>query len=116
MIVLNLRNSQPNCYGEWIDILKPVLKNIKHKEMKRVKCNLLTKTNKIIEHGFHTDQDNGITGILYLNKCNGYTKFKNGKKILSEENKYVEFDSKLKHTGSTCTDEMRRIVINFNYI
>ena len=35
--------------------------------------------------------------------------------IKSEENKYVEFDCNLKHTGSTSTDEKRRIVINFNY-
>ena len=38
-----------------------------------------------------------------------------GKKIKSEENKYVEFDSSLKHTGTTCTDQKRRVVINFNY-
>jgi hypothetical protein len=53
------------------------------------------------------------TGILYINTNNGYTKFKNGKKIKSKKNQYVEFDSKLEHTGSTCTDEDRRIVINF---
>ena len=103
------------CWGEWKDIIDPVIKHIKHSKMNRIKANLLTNTNKIIQHKFHTDQNNGITGILYLNKCNGYTKFKNGKKILSEENKYVEFDSKLKHTGSTCTDQKRRVVINFNY-
>ena len=55
------------------------------------------------------------TGVLYMNNCNGYTKFKNGEKVLSEENKYVEFNSNLEHTGSSCTDEKRRVVINFNY-
>ena len=52
---------------------------------------------------------------MYLDNSNGYTKFKNGKKIKSEENKYVEFDSSLKHTGTSCTDKKRRVVINFNY-
>ena len=110
-----IRNGKEECWGEWIDIMRPVLKHIKHKKMNRVKANLLTRTDKIIEHGFHIDQPIGTTGILYLDNSNGYTKFKNGKKIKSEENKYVEFDSSLKHTGSTCTDKMRRVVINFNY-
>jgi len=103
------------CWGEWKNIIIPVLQKINHKKINRVKANLIVRTNKIIEHGFHTDQDNGTTGILYLDNSNGYTKFENGKKIKSEENKYVEFDSTLKHTGSTCTDEQRRVVINFNY-
>ena len=110
-----LRNQKYECWGEWKDLIIPVLKNIKHKKMNRVKANLLIKTNKIVEHKYHTDQIKGTTGILYLDNSNGYTKFKNGKKVFSEENKYVEFDSTLKHTGSTCTDEKRRIVINFNY-
>jgi hypothetical protein len=86
----------------------------------KVKANLLTKTDKCIEHGMHRDLDykdqNITTGIFYVNKNNGYTKFEDGKIIKSEENKYVEFDTKLKHTGATCTDEDTRIVINFNYI
>lgn len=103
------------CWGEWKNIMMPVLQKINHKKMNRVKANLLTRTNKNVEQGFHTDQDTGTTGILYLDNSNGYTKFENGKKIKSEENKYVEFNSTLRHTGSSCTDEKRRVVINFNY-
>ena len=110
-----IRNGKEECWGEWIDIMRPVLKHIKHKKMDRVKANLLTTTDKIIEHEFHVDQKKGTTGILYLDNSNGYTKFKNGKIIKSEENKYVEFNSNLKHTGSSCTNEKRRVVINFNY-
>jgi hypothetical protein len=110
-----IKNSDYVCWGEWKDMMVPVLEKIKHKKINRVKANLLTKTNKIIEHGFHIDQGIGKTGILYLDNSNGYTKFENGKKIKSEENKYVEFDSTLKHTGSSCTDKKRRVVINFNY-
>ena len=110
-----IKNGKEECWGEWIDIMRPVLKHIKHKKMNRVKANLLTRTDKIIEHKYHKDQEKGTTGILYLDNSNGYTIFKNGKKVSSEENKYVEFDSTLKHTGSSCTDEKRRVVINFNY-
>ncbi len=110
-----IKDGKEQCWGEWWDLIVPVIEKIKHKKMNRVKANLLTKTNKIIQHDYHTDQEKGTTGILYLNNCNGYTIFKNGKKIISEENKYIEFDSTLKHAGTSCTDEKRRIVINFNY-
>jgi hypothetical protein len=111
-----IREGKEVCWGEWIDIMRPVLKHIKHKKINRVKANLLTKTDKIIEHSYHTDQEKGTTGILYLDNSNGYTIFKNGKKVSSEENKYVEFNSNLEHAGSTCTDQKRRVVINFNYV
>jgi len=109
------KNDQYQCWGQWKDIIALVLKNIKYKKMNRIKANLVTKTSKIIERERHIDQNKGTTGILYLNNCNGYTKFENGKKVSSEENKYVEFDSSLKHTGTSCTDKKRRVVINFNY-
>ena len=112
---LFLNNSKKNCIDEHFNILEPILHKIKYKKLNRIKANLLTQDNNITEHGMHADQDKGTTGIFYLNTCNGYTKFETGKKVFSEENKYVEFNSTIKHTGSTCTDEMRRVVINFNY-
>ena len=87
----------------------------KYKKLNRVKANLVVRTSKNIEHGMHTDQPKGKTGIFYINNCNGYTKFEKGEKIYSEENKYIEFNSKIKHSGASCTDEKIRIVINFNY-
>ena len=53
--------------------------------------------------------------ILYLNTNDGYTCFEDGNKIKSIENRFVAFDSSLKHSGTTCTDEPRRIVLNINY-
>jgi len=105
----------------YIKLLDPFINIIKPLSILRIKANLLIKTLKNIEHGLHVDCLPNInskitTGIIYINTNNGYTKFKNGTKIPSEENKYVEFDSNELHTGSTCTDENIRIVINFNYI
>ena len=84
----------------------------------KIKANLLTKTNTNIDYGFHTDyyDDRVTTGILYINTNDGYTKFKDGVVEKSEENKYVEFNSKLFHSGSSCTNDNIRVVINFNYI
>tara|TARA_R100000353_G_scaffold173972_2_gene141058 strand:+ start:56 stop:532 length:477 start_codon:yes stop_codon:yes gene_type:complete len=111
-----VRENKNNCHASIMSILNPILDKIKYKRMERIKANLLPRTEKLIEHHFHSDFPNVKTGIYYLNNCNGYTKFKNGKKIKSEKNKYIEFDSNLKHTGSTCTDAKRRVVINFNYV
>ena len=110
-------NGKPWCNEDGLRILEPILKKLKYKKMNRVKANLTTRTPNIQEHGMHTDdvQANGTTGIFYLNTCDGYTKFKNGAKVKSEKNKYVEFDSNLKHAGTSCTNKKRKVVINFNY-
>jgi len=98
--------------------LKPILDILKPRELLRIKANLLFKTPTIIEHGYHVDYRTRPhqTAILYLNSNNGYTRFRGGKKITSEKNKLVKFDGSLWHTGSSCTDQQHRIVINFNYI
>jgi hypothetical protein len=104
--------------SEFIIILEPILDILKAKKLIKVKLNLLNKTGKIIEHGFHIDTAPGVncyTGILYLNTNNGYTKFKDNTIIISEENKFVEFNSTTEHTGSTYTDKDHRIVLNLNY-
>jgi len=110
-----VKNGKQTCSDNMANILYPIFSKLKFKKMNRIKANLITRKNKIIESGMHVDQKNGTTGILYINTCNGYTLFENGEKIKSEKNKYVEFNSSIKHTGSSCTDQFRRIVINFNY-
>jgi|DEB0MinimDraft_10_1074344.scaffolds.fasta_scaffold21403_4 hypothetical protein len=112
------KNGQPNCDPKIINMIKPILDKLKIKKLYRVKANLNLQTNEIIEHGFHTDCDDkkSKTAIYYINTCNGYTKFKGNKKIKSVANKLIEFNSQIKHTGSSCTDKKRRVIINFNYI
>jgi hypothetical protein len=100
------------------DILDIITERLKPKKILRAKINLLTKTKKIVEHGFHTDVKNIVckTGVLYINNNNGYTKFKNNKIVKSEENKFVFFKSNIEHTGTSCTDEDYRVVLNINYL
>ena len=57
-----------------------------------------------------------MTAILYINTNNGWTRFKKGARVKSIANRIVIFDSNLEHSGVTCTDEKRRVVMNFNYI
>ena len=56
-----------------------------------------------------------ITSIFYINTNNGYTKFEDGTIVESVANRMLSFPANMKHCGTSCTDERRRIVINFNY-
>ena len=100
-----------NLMNSFIEILKP-------NSFIRIKANLLLKTNKIIKHGYHIDNKvkKSKTAIFYVNNNNGFTQFENGIISKSEENKLIIFNTDQKHTGTTCTDELFRIVINFNYV
>ena len=97
-----------------IDIIQPLA-------MWRAVANLLTKTTNIEEYSFHVDM-NGIpdekikqwtTAIFYVNTNNGYTKFENGTKVASVANRMLTFPTNMKHTGTSCTDEKIRVMINF---
>jgi len=98
-------------------IVNPLKEKIKYQSLRRCTLNLLTKTSKSVPSHFHTDfnDDRLTTGILYFNNTDGITEFKNGKKIKSEPNTFVEFSSNLEHRGFTPTNKFRRIVLNINY-
>tara|TARA_Y100000004_G_scaffold194089_1_gene257925 strand:- start:618 stop:1091 length:474 start_codon:yes stop_codon:yes gene_type:complete len=82
----------------------------------RAKLNCTTRTNKIFEFKSHRDLDvNCLVSIFYINSNNGYTKFENGEKINSIENRLITFDNNLKHYGTTSTNTQTRIVLNLCY-
>ena len=84
--------------------------------IQRIKANLNPRHHKIIKHGFHTDVDYECnTAIFYLNTNNGYTEFEDGNKVPSVANRMIIFPSTVRHTGTTCTDQKRRVLINFNF-
>jgi len=96
----------------------PVLEALGIRSLIRMKFNLNPITSNIIKHGFHCDYvyDGSKTAVLYFNTNDGYTEFEKEKKIVeSLENRIVIFDSKLRHTGTTCTNDSKRIVLNLNY-
>ena len=85
------------------------------KKLLRIKANLRPRTLFHRSGGYHIDTENVTTAILYLNTNNGWTRFKKGGKVKSVANRLVKFESNLEHTGYTCTNKKRRVVINFNY-
>ena len=97
-------------------VLKPVIDIINPKSLIRIKANLSPRAASIQEQAWHTDVDYDCkTAVLYMNDNNGYTIFEDGTKVESKANRFVEFDSQLKHSGTTHTDSKVRVVINFNY-
>ena len=100
----------------YFKMLQPLLDRIKPKNLYKIKANLNVYNSALKEYAPHIDIENfkGTTAIYYLNTNNGYTKIKK-KKIMSEANKIVFFDSTQKHQGTNCTDCNYRIVLNFNY-
>ena len=96
-------------------IIPHLKKQIDYQSLRRCTINLLTPSNN--KSIFHTDsKDERITtGILYINKNNGYTEFENGKKVKSNPNTFVQFSSELKHRAFSQTDANCRVVLNMNY-
>jgi hypothetical protein len=107
-----------NIASNYFYLIHPFIKILKPSSFIRIKANLLLKTNKIIKHGYHIDNkvEKSKTAIFYVNNNNGFTQFENNEISKSEENKLIIFNTNKKHTGTTCTDALFRIVINFNYI
>lgn len=98
-------------------LVLPLMQILNPSALIRVKANLTTSSDKIIEHGFHVDNNfsDSMTAIYYVNSNNGYTIFENGERVDSIKNRMVCFPSNLRHSGTNCTDEKYRIVININY-
>ena len=105
---------RPNDY----QVIYPVMDVLGPQLLIRVKANLLTKTDTNEVHGMHNDTiiPGALTAVYYLNTNNGYTIFEDGDKVESVENTLVIFPAKIRHSGASCTDKLRRVVINFNFI
>jgi|TARA_B110000879_G_C10938071_1_gene418687 hypothetical protein len=98
-------------------VLTPILEILNPSAIVRIKANLRPKSNAIKESEWHYDNDNfdGKVAIFYVNTNNGYTIFEDKNKVQSIENRLVIFDGDTLHTGTTCTDQKVRCLINFMY-
>jgi len=107
----------------YFELLKPLLEIMNPVSVFRIKANLLTRTPEIVENELHVDitflseekRKQWTTSIFYMNTNNGYTKFEDGTKVESVANRLITFPANMKHTGTSCTNERTRLVINFNY-
>lgn len=109
------QNDEPLAYFKYVRFLRSKLQM---RSLVRIKVNINPWTENLVEHtdAWHIDYPDITTAILYLNTNNGYTMFETGEKVSSIKNRLVKFDSNIKHTGTTCTDEPGRLVLNINYL
>ena len=110
--VFYVGNSQnSNYFSMWSDFLK----QIDCKGIIRIKASMYLNIDKKRKHENHVDYNFSHKGCLfYINDNNGETYFEN-KKIKPKENRAVFFDPHKPHASSLCTNQKRRVVINFNY-
>jgi len=105
----------PGVSSDYFYLLKNFLIKIECKSIIRIKANLYLNQNKKQIHQSHYDYSFLHKGcLLYLNDNNGLTYF--GKKsVQPKANRVVFFHPNEEHSSSLCTDESRRVNINFNY-
>ena len=102
--------------SNFYNILDPIIKKLDVNALVRIKGNLHPNVNKFVENSKHVDFNFQHKGaIFYVNTNNGFTVLEDGTKIESIENRLLMFDPSKLHSSTNCTDEKRRININFNY-
>ncbi len=104
--------------SNYMQLVVPIINKLNPLALVKIKANLTVKTNEIIDYGYHLDfkTDTKLhTAVYYVKSNNGSTNFKNGPTVESKENRMVIFDSQLPHSGTSCTDERLRALINFNF-
>ena len=101
----------------WSELFTPLLEAIKPFSIHRVKANLNPVTDTPIQSEWHVDLSHPdvLTAVYYVNSNNGHTIFRDGTKVESVANRFVSFPSHLEHSGTTCTDQKMRCLININY-
>ena len=112
-------NVQRPFKSNYSNFLQPILTKLNAKYIFRIKANLRPRTSQGVITDYHTDMDlNQQTAIFYLNTNNGYTKFKDNSipDVQSVANRFLTFYGGLEHSGTSCTDQNVRVVLNINYI
>ena len=110
-IYLDTENDSP-----FINLMIPFYANLNVQSMVSAKLNFVPVWKEVVPHGFHRDNPfNCTTAVFYLNTNDGYTLFEDGTKIESVSNRLVKFPSNMMHTGTTCTNDSGRMVLNINY-
>ena len=108
-------HSTKSIHSDFYPLIKCFLDKLEVKELIRIKANLNVKTHVPIQTGYHIDYPDATTAVFYLNTNNGGTELNKTVFVESVANRILIFDSNTQHTGVTCTDQLKRISLNFNY-
>ena len=121
--VKSIYSTHPVYIADTFPLFGPLLEALDVKSLIRIKLNLKTGSEKVFDYPWHNDQnpierfgDHCKTTVLHIGSNDGFTIFKQGgARIPPVANRAVIFPNKLKHAGTTCTDQPIRAVININY-
>ena len=109
------------------DLFLPVIRRLSPVTLIRMKVNMtLADKQSKIPYCFHCDLGSPSdpkkertkhvrTGIYYLNSTDGPT-FVGEEKIECVENRFISFPHNIEHTGSSFTNDKRRVILNVNYL
>jgi hypothetical protein len=109
-------------HSPYLPNLKCIIDYLNPEALIRVKANLNPRTDVRHTFEYHIDVDfptkssDRKTAIYYVNSNDGVTILEDGTEIESIANRLVIFNQNIRHTGTTCTDQKVRCLINFNYI
>lgn len=102
--------------SHFYNALTPILNKLNIKKLLRIKANLYPRTETIVHHENHVDQEYKHNGLIfYINTNDGFTVIGNNN-IESIANRALFFDPSELHHSTTCTNNKCRINININYI
>ncbi len=108
--------------SQFFQLIQPFFRVLDIACLLRVKANLQMKTEVRFFPGFHVDQvmlRRTKSAVFYLNTNDGVTRMKidgEMRDINTVRNRLLIFDNLIEHSGSTCTDQKYRCVLNFNFI
>jgi hypothetical protein len=113
-----MRKSGLQFVSPYFDLVRPILFQLRPREVLKVKLNRTGRQESHLEYGMHVDtrRPGATTAVLYLNTNNGYTLFADGRRVESVANRLVMFDASLRHTGVSCTDAPGRLILNINVL
>ena len=96
--------------------LVPIIEKLNYKALIRIKANMYSSTENMLEHAPHQDFTfYNKSALYYVNSNNGYTQI-GDHKIESIKNRLVVFDGSIDHYSTNCTDEQVRVTVNFNFL
>ena len=107
-------NLVSNLYLNYLTMVQPVLKKIKHTTLHSVRFNLFTNTSEPQKYISDHPKKNSKVAILFSNNTNGGIEIDNTF-IKSTENQLLCFDSKVEHKIVTPTDTKIFTYVLVNY-
>jgi hypothetical protein len=102
--------------SKYANKLNPFIKKINPASFVHIEATLFSKYDKVIEFAPVASFEFKHKCMLYfINANDGYTKLPCGTKLFSKDNRAVFFDVSSPYIDTTCTNDVFRMTMAFNY-